>query len=70
LSAITFFQNGTLLYLFLPIVTFCARLSRLQIKLYATDPGSSEIIAHLSDMIGNEAFIGAALSAVSTLVYT
>jgi hypothetical protein len=66
---ITSFQNGTLLYMFFPIVSFCARLGHCHIKLYAADPGSSEIIVHLSDMISGEAFIGVALSAFSTVVH-
>jgi hypothetical protein len=69
LSASTAFQYGTLLYSFILIVSFCTRLSRYQIKLYATDPGSSGIIGHLSAMIENEAFIGAVLSALYTLFY-
>jgi len=69
LGAIAYFLGGTLIYLYFLVVVFCARLSSYQLKLHAANPGSSEIIDHLSGMIGHEAFIGAVLSASLSVGY-
>jgi hypothetical protein len=69
LSAITTFLGATLFYLLFLVISCCARLSHYRLKLYTTDPAHSPIVHHLSGMIGNQAFIGAMLSALYSLFY-
>jgi hypothetical protein len=62
------FQAFTALSVFLASFTLPYRLSRYQLKLFAADPSSSEVIDCLSDTINNIVFLGAILLTLVTLV--
>ena len=69
----TFIANGlysnTILYLFLMVVFLSARLRRYDLKLFAADPGSSELISHLSGILSFIVYFVAAILAIGMLEF-
>jgi hypothetical protein len=69
----TFIANGlysySLLYLLLTVVFLSVRLRRYDLKLFAADPGSSELISHLSGILSFIAYFAAAILAIVTLEF-
>ena len=62
------FQAFTALSVSLASFTMPYRLSRYQLKLFAADPSSSEVIDCLSDTINNIVFLGAILLTLFTIL--
>ena len=55
------------IYLFLMVILLLARLRGYDLKLYSSDPSSSELIYHLSKELGFFIYIVAAYAAITTL---
>lgn len=69
ITLIVQFQTGIFIYYFLLLLVILPiRLSRYHFKLFAADPGSSEVIACLSDMLTSFVYITAALVVINTLI--
>ena len=51
--------TSAFLYLLLYMAVLSARVGRYQLKLYPTDPGSSEVIGHLTSLFNNLLYIAA-----------
>lgn len=66
-----FFTAGVIiaafLYLFFLVVALSARVGRYDLKLYSADPGSSEVISHLSGVLGRFMYGIAIYAAIGTL---
>ena len=68
IALIAGFQAFTAFSVLSAIVTMPHRLSYYQIKLFAADPSSSEVIDNLSDTINNIIFIAAILMTIFTII--
>jgi hypothetical protein len=67
LLLMTFLAGIHIYYLFL-FIALPVRFSRYQFKLYESDPSSSEVIDHLSDMLSTFVYIMAVSLALTTLL--
>jgi len=60
--------GGAFIYSIFQMVALSARVGRYHLKLYSADPGSSEVISHLSGVLGRFMYGIAIYVAIATLV--
>jgi len=58
--------NGMMVSYMFPFISLPSRLSEFKYKLFGADPSSSEIITHLSEILGNFVFLMAIIMAIGT----
>jgi len=62
------FLTGVSAYVALLFFSLSVRLGRYQLKLYAADPTSSEVLGRLSDLLANLVYVAAIFTAIAALV--
>lgn len=62
------FQMGAIIYFVPSFVRLAYRLSQYEFDLFKLDPSSSEVIEHISDVLGNAVSLGGLLAALGTLI--
>lgn len=65
-AVLVFFQGGMTVYYLLPFTDLINRLGTYKIRLYATDPSSSEIVESLSRTFNKSTLFGAEIEAILT----
>jgi hypothetical protein len=66
IATAVFFQVGLAVSYFIPLSNFVANLSTFKLKLYLSDPASSEVIEQLSHALNQTSLLGAGIIATLT----